>query len=195
MNFLAHLFLTRQHNMLTVGNYLGDFLTNRQVSALPDEVRMGVVLHRKIDEYTDQHPEVKKAVNLLKNAHGRYAAVVLDVVFDHLLAGNWELFSDAQSLREFADQTYAVLLDATPLMPPAIAERTRKMVEADWLVQYATVDGINHTFSKMMERSSQPNCIANGAISMELLKDKINERFLLFFPDIIKFVQEEMKHV
>lgn len=195
MNFLAHLFLTRSSEAVTVGNFLGDFLTNRQVKALPEAVQEGVRIHRAIDEFTDQHPLVREGANLLKPAHGRYAPVVLDVMFDFLLAKNWERYSATQPLREFADDTYQVLLATTPLMPEKIAERTRRMVAADWLVHYATVEGISYTFSRMKTRSSQPQSIEDGAFTMVEHLEALNDLFIGFFPELIKFVNHRLEAI
>ncbi|MAT55579.1 MAG: hypothetical protein CMN32_13965 [Saprospirales bacterium] len=192
MNFLAHLFLTRSDESITVGNYLGDFLTNRQVSKLPKAIQEGVTIHRLIDQFTDEHPLVREGAELLKPKHGRYAPVVLDVMFDFLLARNWERFAGGLGIRNFADQTYRVLLEATPLMPEKIAERTERMVAADWLVHYATFEGIDYTFSRMKVRSSRPKSIENAAATMMDHLEELNERFIRFFPELINFVNEEM---
>ncbi len=191
MNFLAHLFLTRSDASITVGNYLGDLLTNRQVLQLPEEIQAGVHIHRAIDNYTDAHPEVKKSAKLLKSKHGRYAPVVLDVMFDYLLAKNWERYAE-QSLRKFADNTYRILLEASPLMPERIAEKTRRMVAADWLVHYATVEGIAYTFSRMKDRSSQPESIEHAAATMMNHVEELEVHFVRFFPELTNFVNEEM---
>lgn len=48
MNFLAHVFLARQDDEAMLGALLGDFVGSAD-------------LHRKIDSYTDRHPEVVAA--------------------------------------------------------------------------------------------------------------------------------------
>lgn len=194
MNFLAHLFLTQSDEAITVGNFLGDLLTNKQANHLPPEIQKGVVIHRAIDDFTDVHPTVKEGADLLKPKHGRYAPVVLDVMFDFLLAKNWESFSNQVTLRNFADNTYSVLLSATPVMPEKIAERTKRMVAADWLVHYATIEGIAYTFSRMKMRSSQPERIENAAATMMGHMDALNEKFRRFFPEMIYFVNDKMKN-
>lgn len=194
MNFLAHLFLTRNNAPLSVGNFLGDFLTNKQVDKLPVKIQEGVWLHRAIDNFTDKHSAVRAGVEMLKPLHGRYAPVVLDVMFDYLLAKNWSTYAGRQSLRDFADITYQVLLDATPVMPEKIAERTKKMIAADWLVHYASVEGIAYTFSKMQLRSSRPDRIKNAASSMVHHMEGLNEIFVRFFPELITFVNAKMEN-
>ncbi|MEK7257992.1 MAG: DUF479 domain-containing protein, partial [Bacteroidota bacterium] len=108
MNFLAHFLLSGKSEPLIVGNFLGDFLKNREVAALPETVRAGVILHRHIDTFTDRHPAVLQSVQRLRPVHGRYSPVLLDVFYDFILAKNWETYC-SQNLGDFAAEKYEIL--------------------------------------------------------------------------------------
>jgi acyl carrier protein phosphodiesterase len=135
MNFLAHLFLTGKNEPLLVGNFLGDFLTNRQVAALPHPIQQGVKIHRQIDAFTDSHEQVRRSAARLRPVHGKYAPVILDVFFDYILVENWQHFS-AEPLGEFAGFAYATLEKHVHLMPVFLQERLPLMIADDWLVRY-----------------------------------------------------------
>ena len=105
MNFLAHSFLSFGDPDLVVGNYLGDFVKNRQIPKLPEAVQSGVLLHRAIDSFTDRHHLVKKATKLLHADFSKYAPVVLDIYFDYILSKHWPQFHH-QDLRHFCFVTY-----------------------------------------------------------------------------------------
>ncbi len=79
MNFLAHMFLTYGDKERTVGNYIADFIRNRDLVLFSDRIVEGVMLHRHIDHYTDTHPEALKSTRKLRARHNKYAPVVIDV--------------------------------------------------------------------------------------------------------------------
>ena len=58
MNFLAHLKLSGDHESIMLGNFIADHIRGNKIHHLPQEVIDGIMLHRKIDYYTDHHPEL-----------------------------------------------------------------------------------------------------------------------------------------
>ena len=56
MNFLAHIFLSCGSEDLLIGNFIADFISNKEVNQYDPEVQKGIQLHREIDSYTDNHP-------------------------------------------------------------------------------------------------------------------------------------------
>ncbi len=189
MNFLAHLFLSGHDEPLLVGNFLGDFLKNKEVADLPPDIKEGVRLHRRIDSFTDQHPKVLESVRRLRPVHGKYAAVILDVLHDFILAKNWERYS-SQPLPEFASAVYGVLKNHLLLMPPFLQERLPRMIADDWLVRYGTEEGLLFTFGRMKFRSSKPAFFDNAVESLKKDYELYEAEFNEFFPEAITFVNE-----
>ena len=72
-------------------------------------IQDGISLHRKIDEFTDNHPQTKLAKQLLKPAVGLYAGAFIDVVYDYFLANNLNCFSSEIELHDFANGVYKIL--------------------------------------------------------------------------------------
>nr|WP_290937503.1 hypothetical protein [Haliscomenobacter sp.] len=93
MNFLAHFFLSGDDPALMTGNFLADFISNREVNELPEEIRRGIVLHRQIDQYTDAHEAVRQSIQRLYPRHRKYAPVLVDVYYDYFLIHNWAQFT------------------------------------------------------------------------------------------------------
>lgn len=184
MNFLAHLYLSGNDEHLMVGNFLADFISNKEVAKLPSDIQKGVLMHRQIDSFTDKHPMVKQGARRLHPTHGKYAPVILDIFHDFLLAQNWSRYAD-QPLPEFTRTVYEVLLRHLPLMPPLLHERLPRMVADDWLVRYGTEDGLRFTFSRVKMRSSAPEYFENAVESLTKDYNVFNEEFNSFFPDII----------
>lgn len=193
MNFLAHLFLSGNDENLIVGNFLGDFISNKQLVLLPPDIQLGVKLHQQIDSFTDSHPMVRKGVLRLRPTHRKYAPVILDVLYDYVLARNWTSYSDI-TLDVFTSRMYEILQRHKHIMPSYLEERLPAMIASDWLVHYGTEEGLRFTFDRMKLRSSNPHFFDNAVDS--LLKDYelYETEFNAFFPDAIvhlkKFILE-----
>lgn len=189
MNFLAHLFLSGSHEHLIVGNFLADYLKNRDVAALPRPIQEGVRMHRKIDSFTDEHPAVRSSVKLLRPHHHKFAPVVSDICFDFVLAKNWIRYTDVP-LRDFTAGVYEVLAKNISLMPPLLQERLPRMIASDWLVAYGTEEGLRFTFSRMQLRTKYPRFF-DYAVDHFLADYQLHEQnFNLFFPDLIAVVKD-----
>ncbi|MFK7934435.1 MAG: ACP phosphodiesterase [Saprospiraceae bacterium] len=189
MNFLAHLFLSCNDEELLIGNFIADSIRNRDVANYSAGIQKGISLHRKIDSYTDNHPVVRQGTKRLQPLHRKYSAVIIDVFYDYLLVQNWERYSE-QSLLDFTQRIYRILEQHQPILPTNLKRSLPKMIEHDWLRNYGRIEGIAYTFSRMEERVSQPKLLAGAAES--LLRDEaiLMEEFNMFFPDIVRVVEE-----
>jgi len=56
MNFLAHAHLSFNDESLLVGNLIADAVKGKQFFLFSESIRKGMLLHRKIDAFTDSHP-------------------------------------------------------------------------------------------------------------------------------------------
>ncbi len=65
MTFLAHLLLAGDDDGLRLGAMLGDFVRGRRaLVSYPEDVRLGIKLHRHTDQFFDSLPDI---VQLRKN--------------------------------------------------------------------------------------------------------------------------------
>ncbi|HMQ48382.1 MAG TPA: acyl carrier protein phosphodiesterase [Saprospiraceae bacterium] len=190
MNFLAHFLLSCDDEALLIGNYLADHIRVAEASQYPEAIRQGIALHRKIDSFTDAHPSVKTGIYRLHPHHRKYAPVVLDIFYDYFLANNWEKFS-ALSLQEFAQNTYRSLENNLHWMPAHLQQILPRMIADNWLSSYATIEGIDFTFSRLKQRVSRPEHLENVVNTLVTYQDVLNEEFNDFFPDILLFVKNE----
>lgn len=168
-----------------MGNFLTDYLTNKQVQALPAEWKAGVTLHRRIDEFTDQHPAVLEQVARMKPYHSRYAPVVVDVFYDYFLVKNWEKFAEEPFL-EFCERVYTILLANLEPVPNIIRARIQSMVKAAWLSSYGQQAGILYAIQRMSDRTSKPEWLLRAGESFEAEYEALNQSFLAFFPELIQ---------
>lgn len=190
MNFLAHMLLSCESDTLVTGNFLGDLLRNRDIANLPEAIRIGVQLHRKIDMFTDKHPNVKKSSRLLHERHGKYAPVLVDVFFDFFLSRHWSRFHP-EPMTTFSRKIYQQLLSHLDIMPERTQRQLQAMVQDDWLMNYATYEGMELTIRRLSRRVSRPQQLAEAVDSLKMFEPKLEANFLAFFPEIMAYVQQE----
>ena len=61
MNFLAHIYLSGDNDLLKIGNFMADSIRGNSYENYPDEIKKGILLHRSIDSFTDMHPVYRKS--------------------------------------------------------------------------------------------------------------------------------------
>src|SRR5215831_7568936 len=103
MNWLAHLYLSGASAQFRIGNLLPDLTSASRLVGFPELYQQGIRCHREIDHFTDTHPRVRSCVSRFPAPYRRYAGILTDVYFDHLLARDWLKYSEIP-LFEFIDE-------------------------------------------------------------------------------------------
>lgn len=192
MNFLAHLYLSGNHEGLMVGNFMADQVKGSILNHLPDDVRAGVMLHRKIDHFTDNHPVVALSKTRMRPRFGKYAPVVADLYYDHFLASLWENYS-SESLHDFSNRCYDIILQHHTFLPTRTYDMLKNyMIPNNWLVTYASLDGIGRALTGMSRRARFPSGMEFGGEELQLNYENYRSEFLLFFEELRLYVGEEI---
>lgn len=189
MNFLAHILLSGERPGVIMGNYVGDFvkgrLTDEKTAGWNADYVTGLKLHRFIDFYTDKHVIVQEAVDFASLKLGRLAGIAMDIYFDYFLAHYFQRFR-REALLVYVHGIYSVIEKNEHLIPEHMMPMVRSMIRQDWLTSYATLDGIDLTFTRL---SSRADFLAPVATAMHELRDNedfYSEKFFTFFPDLQK---------
>ena len=192
MNTLAHLHLSGDDPELILGNFIGDSVRGDEFSQLHERVQEGVLLHRKIDRFTDKHPVFRQICALMREDFGRYCAVVADVFLDHFLAREWERF-DARPLEDYLRWVHQILAGRIDTCP----ERSRRYFEylstTDTLLHYRSMEGISQTLSQMAKRARFDSGMEKAGAVLLQRYVKLEESFELFFPDVANFAAGERR--
>ncbi len=152
LNYLAHLLLAEDDPLSRVGNLLGDFVTGRpETLDLPLRVVQGIVRHRAIDRFADEHPVTARLKALVAPERRRFAGVIVDLLHDHFLTRHWEDYSPSP-FREFIDTCNQALRDHFELLPPALAGTLEERIDDDWLGHYGTDEGLDGVFHRVSLR-------------------------------------------
>jgi acyl carrier protein phosphodiesterase len=194
VNVLAHALLASPDAELMLGGLIGDFVRGRIDPALPPKVRAGIALHRAIDGYTDAHEEVASARALFAPPFRRYAGILLDVWFDHLLARQWARFGEGD-LDDFSDRVRA-LLDANLGVVPERMRAFAAYLGANGLpAAYRDTAMIGQALRGMSRRLSRANPLADALPVLVELHAPLQERFEAFFPELRNFASIESERL
>lgn len=193
MNYLAHMFLSLDQEDLMIGNLSGDFVRVADIRFMKSEIERGVMLHRKIDKFTDTHSIVSRSIARLTPIHGKYAAVIVDILYDHLLAHNWAAYT-TESIEAFKVRNYEILSRRHDDLPDRLQKKIVKMIDRDFIEAYRSFEGMRHIMRFMDKRTSFPSDFESSVDQYESEFEDFNEDFRLFFPELISFVLNENKN-
>lgn len=191
MNYLAHALLAAPGEDEMFGSLVADFHPRGAIDpALPRGVRHGLALHRAVDVYTDGHPEVRAARALFEPPFRRYAGILLDIWFDHLLARDFRAHSQA-SLRDFSDEVQALLREREAELPPRMESFARYMRRNDLPEAYRERATIGRVLAGMSGRLARANPIADALPEIEARARPLQDHFERFFPQLALFAASE----
>ena len=190
MNFLAHCYLSCSNEDMLIGNIITDFTNKRQADAYTGEIQKGIELHRKMDNYTDKHSASLELRSLLRKRHGKYASVVVDLVWDYFLCQNWSLYSGA-TLRDFADSIYPIVLKNKDSLPNNLKGRINNMISDDFLLAYKNKDRMLRSLQWMDNRVKYPSNFVGAINDIEENEDLTQTLFITFFQDLVNYVEIE----
>lgn len=185
MNYLAHAFLSFNNEPITVGNFIADHIKLADAGHLPPEIKQGVLLHRRIDYFTDTHPLFIKSKRNFYDGFERYSGVLVDIYYDYLLAKNFDKFSDVK-LDAFTKNIYSVLQNNTHHLPDSSKGFLNYVLQNDTFYEYSKIEGIEMVLKHLSYRINH-GIFLNESVPLFLQYEKsIEEDFLNFFEDLIK---------
>ena len=191
MNYLAHAYLSGDDEEILIGNFIADAVKGKTMNDFPDDVRRGIILHRFIDEFTDNHPLHKASRAKLHERYGHYSGVLIDIYYDHFLAKNWHDYSTVP-LAEYTDWLYKRLEEHMEILPERIQYMLRYMIPQNWLLNYAHFDGIGSVLRGMANRAKFDSQMEHGVEDLEIHYDDFGKEFRQFFPDLQEFVLNKL---
>ncbi|MEE2801010.1 acyl carrier protein phosphodiesterase [Nonlabens sp. SCSIO 43208] len=192
MNYLAHIYLSGENTELRIGNFIADSVRGKNFKMFPKEVAAGIILHRHIDTYTDTHPIVKESKSLIREQYGLWSSVIVDLYYDHFLAANWEEFHTTP-LEQFSLEFYRDLKEYYPVLPQKVQRFLPIMMEHNWLLQYATIDGISSIFYQMNKRTKGKSKMNFAPIELEEHYDLLKSHFFSFMEELESFTQMKIQ--
>lgn len=183
MNFLAHIYLSGENDLIKIGNFMADGIRGKQFEHFPHEVQKGILLHRFIDTYTDSHETFRKSTKRLHEKYHHYAGVIVDIFYDHFLAKNWSKYSD-EKLEDFVSRFYNSLHNNYSILTEKTQGLMPYMIERNWLLSYRSVEGIHNILTQMDRRSKNTSKMQFASEELKEFYTEFETEFTSFFEEI-----------
>lgn len=194
MNFLAHIYLSGENDQIKIGNFMADSIKGRKYLKYPGDLQKGIILHRAIDFYTDTHPIFKEGTQRLFPVYGHYSGIIVDIFYDHFLAANWLQYCDIP-LKKYTIEFYNLLKENFEVLPPKVKNFLPFMIEDNWLLSYAEIDGIEQVLAGMNKRVGGKSKMNLAVKELKEHYAEFGKEFEIFFEDIIEFADAKRHEI
>ncbi len=185
MNWLAHLHLAGPGSADRVGSILPDLLSARDLAALPGQFRDGIDRHRQVDSYTDTHPVFLRSKRRIDPPFRRYAGILVDVFYDHILATDWDLYAETP-LPVFAADVYKSFDLHLHELPVEARARMERMRDGNLFCAYRDIVVIREVLQSMSARLRRPFPLDDAVAILEARREDFRADFREFFPDVAR---------
>ena len=165
---------------------ISDFVKGKKKFDYAEGIQKGIMLHRAIDAYTDEHPATKQGKQYLKPAVGLYAGAFVDVVYDHFLALDKNQFLQ-QTLLQHTSNTHQTLQLYQQVLPPVFQQMLPYMIAQNWLFNYQYTWGIERSFGGVARRAKYIDSSVTVFALFEKHYHALQECYNAFFPDVKAF--------
>jgi acyl carrier protein phosphodiesterase len=191
VNYLAHIYLSNEEEEITLGNFIADGVKGKKYVQFPLGIQQGILLHRAIDSYTDEHPIVRKSTKRLHKKYSHYSGVIVDILYDHFLAKNWTQYHSIP-LHKYTENFYNLINSNFDRLTPRIQKMMPYMIEQNWLLSYASIDGIGKILDQMNRRTNNQSKMNLAVIELTKYYKEFEEEFTLFFEDLKKYSKNKI---
>lgn len=183
MNFLAHIYLSENDSFVQIGNFMADGIRGKEYENYPTKIKIGILLHRFIDTYTDAHPIFRQSTKKLHATYGHYSGVLIDMFYDHFLCKNWSTYSD-EPLHDFVQRFYHTLENNYNLLSDKTKHLLPYMTKADWLYNYQFLDKLEIILCQMDNRTKTNSNMRFAIADLKKHYTDFENEFTLFFEEI-----------
>jgi len=194
MNFLAHIYLSGDNDLVKIGNFMADSIRGHSYDVYQEDIQKGILLHRSIDSFTDMHPIYRQSKHRLHEKYGHYSGVIMDIFYDHFLAKNWKRYSD-ENLETYADNFYQLLRDNYDLLTDRIKGMMPYLIARNWFVSYASLSGLEMIMFQMDHRTKHRVAMNESMVELEQFYSEFENEFTLFFEELREHCSNKLKEL
>jgi len=162
---------------------LGDCVKGCGYAYYPERVAAGIKMHRAIDTFTDQNDISAKCRTLLRPVAGKFAGLALDMLYDHVLAKNWDLFT-TRPLPDFEQDVFRILNARYEEQTMENRILLGHMEREHWLLRYATKEGTQRSLAGMAKRIAYQSNLDKVTTLYETVEEEFDKLALQFLNDI-----------
>ena len=191
MNFLAHIYLSGNDELVKIGNFMADGIRGKQFETYHPQIQKGILLHRAIDTFTDAHQIFRSSTKRLHPNYHHYSGIIVDIFYDHFLAKNWKKYSD-ETLDDFADNFYDSLKKNYHLLSKKTQDILHYITTQNWLVSYKNVNGIEQILTQMDKRMAGKAIMRKSVTELLTYYEDFENEFTSFFSELITFSNQKI---
>jgi acyl carrier protein phosphodiesterase len=115
----------------------------------------------------------------------------MDIFYDHFLAKNWATYCNIP-LNVFAQDFYALLNDQYEILPERNKDMIPHMMRYNWLVSYASLEGIDRTLKQMDSRTKMRSGMGSAVDEIKQYYNEYEEEFKAFFDEIQHHIKQKL---
>ena len=169
---------------------MGDYIKGKVKNTYPEFIQDGIRFHRFIDSYTDQHEIVRKHGRLMEPKIGHLSGVATDMLYDYVLAKNWNDFHD-EVFEVFVNKVYEEVLSYSEYFPRKFEFMFRYMRRDNWLGAYQTEEGMLRALNGLSQKIKFENDLpACWPIFLEH-EEQITKDYKVFLKDIQNEISQQ----
>ena len=191
---MAHVYLSEDNFSLSVGNSIADRVKGKDLTNFSPMIQKGILLHRKIDAFTDHHPLFKECVSILFPIYRHYSRVIIDIYFDHFLASNWDKYN-SKNLKVFSNEFYDALKIESVNFPENIKNFSRTLIFYNWFDSYKTITDLELILTQMAQRTRFPSKLSASKKQLKGNYTYFHNHFSSFMEEVIDFTKNEIKNL
>lgn len=184
MNFLAHIYLSGDNELMKIGNFMADGIHGKHFDTFPMEIQKGIILHRSIDTFTDAHPIFRQSTKRLHTNYHHYSGIIVDIFYDHFLAKNWSTYSD-EKLEDYSERFYKSLRDNHEVLTLKTQKMLPYMINHDWLSSYQNIESIESVLAKMDTRMKYDSNMRFSVAELRTFYSEFELEFTAFFKELM----------
>lgn len=195
MNFLAHCLIGAHASpgdedpALVAGGFLGDFIKGRIPADMPVSLARGVRLHRRIDAYSNTHPDIRASCQRFPVALKRIAPILVDILCDHLLTRRWHDYHP-DALTRFTAGTYELVAEHGDWLPASGHRFLSYARDKDLFSQYGEWSVTARAMRSVTRRLGKTALDPTMERSIPPLIDELEADFDRYFPDVLAHARD-----
>jgi acyl carrier protein phosphodiesterase len=150
MNFLAHSYYIPEDNtLLRLSCLSADAFKGKKWENYKEEVGKGIQIHRKMDEWIDQHDKSKALASKFQKVLKRYKGIAVDMLLDHYLANS---IITKEKLENYHTRIATEFELNKAFLPAGQQQLCTLIFDRKWLLEYSTLKGLENILSQMSRR-------------------------------------------
>ena len=193
MNYLGHAYLSFGDSEVLTGNMIGDYVKGKLAEAnYPPQIWKGIILHRKIDEFADNHPATRRSKLFFRTDYGLYSGAIMDTLYDHFLANDPKIFASDKDLLDFSKKIYNQLDSHAINFPETFRQYYPHMVAHNWLYGYRAVKTMERSLTGLARRAKHMPPPQKAYELFIAHYYQLNQSYFELIDDMVPFVKNEL---